>query len=391
MATISLATLLVTTTKAAFYNMALGIARAVGLPVTSWQAGDPTRSLYHLESEALEALEARVVPMIASGFLDYATGQWLKVKAEQDFNVEVPEATFATTDVVLTNTGGGLYTGDDTAAGNLIFKNSTTGKTYRNTTGGTLAPGPGTTLTVTVEAEEAGADSTAAAGEIDEMVTQLLGVTCTNPEAATGTDEQDEETTRQQCRDKLGALSPDGPAEAYSYVARDSELTGVTGVTKVRTYPDSFTGEVIVYLAGPSGGVSEPTRAAVEDAIAEWATPLCITPTVLSATNSAVAVTYTLWLYTSVNKTSAEIEEEVEASLEALFASPTLNPIGGAIIPPATTGSLYQSLIESTIRETFDEAFRVSVSLPSGDTALSNGQVATLGTITATINLVSGP
>lgn len=382
---VSLLTLLVQETKAQIYATAIRVAEVVGVPVSSWQPGDPTRSLFHLEAEILATLEEVVVSFIQSGFLDYATGPWLKILAEQVYGVTVPDATYAETDVVLTNGGGGLY---EIEAGDLTFKSSLTGKTYRNTTGGTLASGPATTLTVTVVADEAGSASSAGATEIDTMVTGLLGVTCSNPTAAVGDDEQEEATTRQQCRDKLGSLSPNGPAEAYSYVSRNAELTGVSGVTRVRTYPDSDTGQVQVYLATASGGVSEPTRAAVEEAIATYATPLCITPTVTAATGVAVAVTYELWVYTSVNKTQAEIEAEIETALEELFAE---HPIGGDIIPPATTGKLYKSLIESTIRGVFPEAFRVSVSAPSGDTSLANGEVATLGTVTPTINLVTGP
>lgn len=384
----SLATLLVQETKAAIYTTAIGIATAIGLPVTSWQAGDPTRSLYHVEAEMLETLESVVVGYIQSGFLDYATGVWLKILAYQVYGVTVPEATAATTDVVLTNTGGGVYSID---AGDLTFKNSTTGKTYRNTTGGTLPAKVGVTngtLTVTVVADELGSDSSASAGEIDALVTTLLRVTCSNAVAAVGVDEQDEATTRVQCRERLGRLSPNGPKEAYNDVARDAELTGTTAITRVRTYGDSDTGNVTVYLAGAGGAVSEPDRVLVETAILAWATPICITPTVLSVANVGVPVTYELWLYKSANVTEAEAQEEIEAALETMFAA---RPIGGDIIAPATTGKLYLSMIDSTIRSVYPQAFRVSVSLPAGDTSLTNGQVAALGTVTGTINLVVDP
>lgn len=383
--TVSLASLLIQETKTAIYDKALAIATAIGLPVSSWQAGDPTRSLYHVESEFLATLEEVVVRFIESGFLDYATGDWLKIRASQDFGVTVPEASFATTDVVLTNNGGGLY--EDLQAGDLTFKSTISGKTYRNTTGGTLASGPGTTLTVTVVAEEAGSDSSAGAGEIDDMVTSLLGVTCTNATAAIGVDEQDESVTRSQCRDKLRNLSPNGPTRGYAYVALNSELTGTSNITRVRVYGDSGTGVVTVYVAGPSGAVAEVDRAAVEDAILEWATPLCITPTVLSASSATVNIVYELWLYSSPGVTAADVEDAVEDALEGLFST---RQIGGDIIPPATTGKLYLSMIESTIRGVYGEAFRVSVSSPSGDTSLTNGEVPALGTVTATIHLVTG-
>lgn len=381
--TTSLASLLVRSTKEQIYAYALDIAETIGLPVTSWRAGDPTRALFQLEAQLLETLDAVVAGFVSSAFLDTAADVWLEVLADQVFGVVVPEPTFATTTVTLTNAGGGVYI---LAAGDLTFLNTTSGKTYRSTTGGTL--GSGGTLDVTVVADEAGSDSSAAAGEIDQLVTALLGVTCSNAAPAVGTDRPTDTQIRQQCRDKLGALSPNGPAEAYTYVARNSELTGTTAVTRARVFGDSTTGEVELYLAGPSGVVSAPDVTLVEDAIATYATPLCITPIVASAVAVTVPVTYTLQIYSSVNKTTAEIEEEVEAALEQLFAS---REIGGDIIPPALTGSLYKSKIESTILGTFPEGFRVVVSTPAGDTALANNEVAVLGTVTGTVTLVEDP
>lgn len=382
--TTSLASLLVQETKAAIYQKGLDIAEAIGLPVTSWRPGDPTRALFHLESEILATLEELVVNFIRAGFLDYATGIWLKILAEQVYGVTVPDATYATTTVRLTNTKGGVF---DIDAGDLTLKNPATGKTYHNTTGGHLASGPGTTLDITVEADEAGSDSSAAAGEITELVTTLPGVTCTNASAAVGVDEQDEATTRQQCRDKLGSLSPNGPKDAYAYVARNKDLTGTGAANRVRVVSESTTGDVTVYVAGPSGSVAAPDLALVEAAIAKWATPLCITPTVLSATPVTVPVTYTLWIYKSVNKTSAEVQADVTAALEAMFAA---RPIGGDIVPPAA-GALFKSLVESTIRATFSQAFRVTVAAPAADVALAANEVPELGTVTATITFVTDP
>ncbi len=383
----TLASLLIQQTKAAIYEAALAIAVGVGLPVSSWQAGDPTRSLYYVEAEMLEALEALATGFISSGFLDYAHGMWLKICAKQGFNVDVPGATFATTTVRLTNTGGGVY---DVDPGDLTAKSTITDKTYQNTTGGHLN-GLGT-LDLVFVADEAGSDSSAGAGEIDQLVTGLLGVTCSNALAAIGVDEWDETTTITQCRDKLGSLSPNGPKEVYSYVARNAELAGTSAVTRVRVYSDSDTGDVTVYLAGPGGGVSEPDRVLVEAAFARWATPLCTTVTTLAATNVVVPVTYELWIYKSCNKTQLEVQATVLAALEQMFASPTRNPIGGDIIPPATTGAMYLSLIESTIHATFPgQIFRVVVYVPATDTAITNGQVATLGTVIGVANLVVDP
>lgn len=393
MSLMTLAELVVQETKDAIYEHALSIAESLGLPVTSWQPGDPTRSLYHVVSEILATLEETAVVFIKSGFLslvaaaaneDEAMYPWLVITAKEYFNVDAIEATFATTEVELTNSSGALYVID---AGDLTFKNTSTDKTYHNTSGGTLSPGG--TLTVDVEADEAGSDSNASAGEIDDLVTTLLGVTCTNDTAAVASDAEAPNALVDRCREKLGSLSPNGPRDAYSYVAKTPDLTGISTVTRVRVFGDGTTGEVTVYLASASGGVSGSDVTAVEEALATYATPLCVTLTVASASEVTVAVTYQLWIYRGVNKTEDEVEEAVQDALEDLFAA---RPIGGDIIPPALTGKLYKSLIESAIRSVFPGyAFRVSVSAPSGDTSLTNSQVATLGAVTPTITFIDDP
>lgn len=383
--TISLASLLLSETRAAIYNYALGIATSIGLPVTSWQVGDPTRSLYHVLSAKLEAFESNISGYIKSGFLDHATGVWLKVLAEQVYGVAVPPATYAETTVVLTNASTNLYIID---AGDITFASSVTGKTYRNTTGGTLAVGPATTLSVTVVADEAGSASSAGAAEITRLVTALDGVTCTNATAAVGIDEQDESVTRQQCKDMQDATSPDGARGAYAYFARNPDYGGTSAITRVRTYGDSTTGVVTIYFAGPSGGSSAADVALAQLAIVTWCLPLCITLVAAAATNVTIAVTYELWLYKSCNKTVAEVRTAVSTALGVLFSA---RPIGGDVVAPATTGKIYQSDILATIVKAIPEGFRASVTVPSGDTALTNGQVAVLGTVTGTIHLEDDP
>lgn len=386
MTTPTLDDLLTTQTKAEIYADALEVAEAVNLPVSTWEQGDPTRSTYHLLAEYLETHDQVSAQYIGAGFLDHAPDDWLPLLAWQVYGVETVEATFASGEVTLTNTGGGLY---EIEAGDITFRSSATDKTYRNTSGGTLSPGPGTTLVLEVAADEAGSASSAAAGEIDELVTTLLGVTVSNAAALVGLDAETPASIRQRCRDKLASLSPNGPRGAYSYVARDPDLSGTTAVTRTREFGDSDTGDVLVYLAGPSGAVASEDRDLVEAAILEWALPLCITPTVASATNVPVAVTYSLWIYSGVNLTSAEIEDAIEEALADMLAT---RPIGGDIIPPAVTGAVYKDWLLAAIERAFpNHTFRATLTLPASDVALTNSQVATLGTVTPTITFVEDP
>lgn len=380
----SLASLLVTESKAAIYARGLSVATSLGLDVTSWVAGDPTRSLYHFVSTALEAVDLQVSGYVASGFLDYAAGDWLTLLAAQVFGVTRVDATFAETTVTLTNSGGGIYV---IAAGDVRVKSSLSGKTYTNATGGTLAGV--STLDLTFVADESGSGSSAGATEINTMVTAMLGVTCSNATAAVGLDAETDSSLRDRCRAKLGMLSPNGPRDAYNFVVRSSDLTGVTDITRSRTTSDSPTGAVTVYVAGASGAVAGASVTAAQAAVEKWAAPLCITPTVSNCVGVTVAVTYQVWLYSSVGVETAAIEAAIQTALEQMFAA---RPIGGDVIAPATTGKLYQSLIASTIRNVYPaHTFRVSVSSPAGDTSLAINEVAVLGAVTPTVTMEVDP
>lgn len=375
--TISVASLFAVRTRAQLLALALEVAEDIGLPVTSWQTGDPTRSNYVYLAGALETLETIAVDFIKGGFIGEATGDQLTLAAKQERNVDRVEATYASTTLTLTNASGANY---PLEPGDVIAKSTTSDKTYTSTSGGTLAPLG--SLTIDIVADEAGAASSAAIGEIDDLVTTLLGVTCSNPVAAVGLDEETDESVRERCDDKLAAFSAAGPRDVYNYVARTPELTGIDTITRARTIHDSDTGEVTVYIADADGAVSGGDVTAVQAAVVEWAAPLCITPTVVSASAVSVPVTYELWIYESVNKTEAEITEAIDDALDLLFAS---RPIGGDIKAPATTGKLWAALIRGTIRNVFPtETIDVVVTAPAGDTALAIDEVATKGTVTVT-------
>ncbi len=386
MAVVSLASLLVQSTKAQIYDFSLAIATAIGLPVTSWQAGDPTRSQFHVQSELLASLESEVVGYIQSGFLDFASGTWLTILADQVYGVTVPPATSAFTDVTITNQGGAFFPGIQ--PGSLTFKSTISGKTFTNTTGGTLASGVGQTLTVTVIADTPGSSSSAGAGEINFLVTPLGSSTCSNAVAAVGTDKQDEVTTRLQCRASLGPLSPNGPALSYSFVALTPSLTGTTGITRQRTYPNSTNGQVVQYLAGPGGAISAADLALAQAAILRLSTPLCITPLLSSAVGVQIPVAYRLWVYKSANKTTAQIASDVVAALTQLLAA---KPIGGDVIVPGQPGAIYTTHIESALKAAVPQAFRVIIDTPTSDTFLSANQVASLGMVTPDIRFVVDP
>ena len=371
MSVLSLAQLVIAETESAIYSRALAIATSIGLPVTSWHAGDPTRSLYHLLAKTLASAEAVVSKYIAAGFLDYATGEWLTLLAKQVYDVDRVEATYASCVCTLTNSKGGVY---EFEPGDITAKN-TDGKTFHSTTGGTLA-GVGATLSLQFEADEPGSDSNTDAGHLNDLVTTFIGVTITNPSNAVGVDSESDDSLRSRCRAKLGALSPNGPADAYNYVATST----VARVTRAKTIGDNVNGTVTVYVADDSGTTSGADIAAIQTAITTLATPQCVTATVVSATPKTVVVDYDIWLYSTVGESETDIKTAIAEALATRFRA---RPIGGDIIP-GEPGRIYHSLISRTIEAVYPaHAYRVRVNLPASDVTLAANEVAVLSHVQA--------
>jgi hypothetical protein len=366
-APLSVAALFAVSTAAEIFEYGLSLARIVGLPVTSWRTGDPTRSLYKYLANVLAALETSNADYIRAGFLSTASGDWLTVLALETFGVTRTEATHATPTVTVTNSGGGFY---EIEAGDLTFRASGIDKTYHNTSGGTLSAGA--TVTFDLVADEAGSDSSVEADEVDALVTTLLGVEVDSSTAAIANDEQSDEELREQCGDTLGALSPNGPADAYEYVCRNPDLTGVTDITRAKTVDDSDTGDVIVYVAGPSGPVAGASVTAAQDAVEEWATPNCITPTVTNCTVTTISVTATI----SGADIPGDFEDRIEDALESLFAS---IDIGGTVAVSAIISTIHNTLVAAGATGVI-----VNLTIPAANVPMATDAVPQLNVVTIT-------
>lgn len=330
---LSVFSLIVRQTAAEFYTAALELAEAVGLPVTTWRTGDPTRTMLRADANAFETLDAAQAEYAKAGFLESAEGDWLTLRAEDVYGVEREEATFATSTVTLSNAGGGLY---ELSPGGLIVKNSTTGATYANSATVTINP-LAVGVSVSVVAQEAGTGGSADLNAIDEITSPALtGVTITGSTVAVGSDAQSDAGLREQCLATLGSLSPAGPADAYEYVARNSDLTGIEGVSRALATGDNATGTVTVYVATTTAALDAPSVAAIQAAVDQWATPLAIEATVQSGTPSTVNVNLTL------TPARPEMQAVAEAAIDAYFAS---IEFGGTIAPDAIQSAVRVAIV----------------------------------------------
>jgi phage-related baseplate assembly protein len=371
--------------KQAIYD----VLAQVGVDTTSWKPGAVERTRIAGESVVIAATSILVAELANGGFLETAEGDWLTLVAKYVYGEDRVLASFAPGEVTLTNTGGGVY---DEAAGDVLVMNTATGKTYRTTED--LHLGVGDTVTIGIVATEAGSASTSIAGAIDAISSpSMTGVTCTNALAVVGDDDESDALLKTRCSEKLGSLSPNGPWDAYSFVARNTKRADGSSVdvTRVRTTKDGY-GNVAVFLATDSGEVSgtadDPTTdlGAISLAIQTSAVPLAVTANVYSAEKRLIDVTYQVWLYSNTGRTTAQVTSAIYAALLDFMKT---RPIGGDVI--SGTGAVYVSAIEGVIKSAFpNDIFRVVVSLPAGDVPMEFFQVPVLGTVTPTVTFVAG-
>lgn len=362
------------------------VANAVGLQTENWSEGGYTRTLVALFAQLYTAAGDVVRIIAAGGFLDTAEGEWLTWLARNLFNVFRIEATYAAAPngITLTNNGGGLYVFD---AGDLVVAHYDTGKTYRNTTGGTLNPGEGQFLKLDLIAEEAGSSSGALPGLITIMVSTFLGVTCSNDVALTGLDAESDEALRERCRESLAALSIGGPSRAYEFYAKSATYPDGTpvGITRVMVMPALGDGQVIVYIAGPSGAVSPEAVAAVQETFDKNVTPYGLDAVAISATNLSISAGSEIWLPASLGVTT---EAAKNAVLQALQDYVESVPIGGVVIPPSA-GMVYASMLLAEAANAIPGTLRMQIA--TADIIVGAGEVPiwTGSTAAITVHQVS--
>jgi hypothetical protein len=352
-----------------------GILTSLGFPVTSWRPGAKARTIISLVANIFAPFTALAVIIAKSGFLDFATGDALTLLAKQFYNVDRVVANFAMGQVTLDNGGLGVYGPFEPFE--VTFQNSTTGKTYQNTESFSLGASE-TGKVVAIQAVEIGADSAAAATEVDTIVTTMVGVTCSNASTVVGLDTELDPDLRSRCRAKLSALSPNGARDAYDYVARTPELVGGAVVTRTGGDADSNSGDVTLYIAGPAGAVGSEVVDLVQAGIDKWCVPICTDAEVRSAENVTINVTCTVYVYADLSVSTQSIQDRVEQGLTEYFKT---IPIGGHV------STVWNNALIGAIAKLIPEAFRVSVS--TSDTALDLDQVAVLGPVTTNVTQVS--
>jgi hypothetical protein len=370
--TLSAAVLLVKQTADEILAASLELCSLLGLAVTSWRVGDPMRTLLRTQARKLESLDAVRNEYARSSFLSTAEGDMLRLRARDVYNVEAEEETFATPTVTVDNAGGGYFEID---AGGLVFSSSVSGATYVNQSAVVINPLE-TGVDILLIAEVGGSEGSAALDDVDTIVSPTLtGVTCVTSTASAGVDAQSDEGVKEQCLASLGALSPDGPADAYEYVARNADLTGVEGITRALADGDSADGTVTVYVGTATAAVAAPELANIQAAVDIWAQPLCTDATVSSMSPITLPATFT------IVPAAPGAQTQVETDIDAYYAAWDHSSTGGLVAKDALAAIVRAAVLAST----GSAPHTVTVTLLGGglvDYPLTQAQFPVRGTVT---------
>ncbi len=176
-------TLLVAQSVSEIYQILLGVYQANGFPVQSWQTGGVERTRLMAIATAISDVSAGYIPQIAAGgyrslaaLLD--TPDWIRLLAEENYNIEYNRAAFTEGDMLFTvESGSGPY---NLTAGSMFVTFGATGNRYVNVNAETISSAA--PVTVEMRAEFAGASyaDPSNSGSIT-LVTALPGVSVTNP------------------------------------------------------------------------------------------------------------------------------------------------------------------------------------------------------------------
>ena len=328
----------------------------------------------------------------ASAARSTASRPYLGVIASEVFSLPPKGQTFATTNVLLSNTSAAFY--GPFQPGELRIVNSVTKKLFVNAALIPTIVSGATNVVIPVRALEAGSASTSQPNELDTLETPLDGVILTNPAAAIGQDEETSENLNGRIDAKIGSLGQPGArgwntgatGTSFEAIAKNGpdDLGGCPRpdgtrieVTRTQVVVDYLTGDITLYLADDDGPINSSDVPIVREFVQAYAEWLGVEVAVENSTLVTVSYAGTLTIKNAAASNSAilaQAQVELTTAGRALQVGegPTLDYGKDAILDAGNAGK--------------PTAFRV-VSLvltnPLANTVLVPGEVAalTLGTL----------
>jgi len=367
---------------------------AVGFPVTNWEDGASLLTLAEADAAQFADTNATVAALAAAGFVTLAPGNpnndavpsvrtdktWLDLVAFSWFSEVRQPAVFGQYAVKLTvGSGRGPYT---IAPNGLHVTDSTGAFRYTSTN-----PSPvmidstnGPSNTITFQADQTGSAYNAIDGVGISLImtTFLLGVTAATVAApgtpsssiiTAGSDFEYDAKLSLRCTTKWATLTVAVVADSMvNYALNVFKNNTITSVFIDAQNPDG-PGTFRVYLAGPAGAVSNPDKNTV-DAVLQKKKPLTSTLTTLSATNSVLSITGTVF---GPSAQITQIQQDVLAAIANLQALMQISDGSG----PPNGGTFFLSVVYDAIQNVANVR-NVDLTTPAADTTPAKGFIVKL-------------
>lgn len=355
----------------------LNVATALGLPATSWQDGGVARTMLAVMARTLSTLQTINAEARKGGLVGLAYGDWLTDLAQRNYNVFRNPATRASGVVNLVNSTPNAIS---VAAGELVVSNPLTGKTYTSTQA--YASTGNDSVPVTFAADGLGPSYTSQAGQVSQVVTSLIGVTCTNPLALIGADAETDAALVERIAISFAPLSPLGAKDVYRAVLTDSVKTPtVDPINRVIVYPNYATGHVTVVVAGTGGALSAPDLVIAQSSVETWCEPQGIVADVVNASPQIISMVLTVKVRGD-SRTDAQIQSSVTSAAGAFVNA---LPIGGEIIAPDVFGRLDLTGLTAAMFATSATVRDIEFASSASDIAMMPYSVAQLGVVTVSV------
>lgn len=368
---------------------------ANGVDVASWKASAPIRATVNGMAYMLAAITSLISFVTKSGFLSKATTGYLEILAEDVYDTEAVVAQAATAEMTLDNSaGGGVFSFDP---GDMIVANPTTGKEFTNSASISLGAG-GVETAQPFIAIETGSDSNSAIGTVTEIISPVMvGTVVTNTTAFLGIDNEPADALRVRAKESLGAASPNGPPDAYNFIAKAARRVAddsLIGVTRTRGFPDNATGLINFFIASDTGGITGSVGdtgtdlGKVDDDCQRLATSLCVTLTTASAVVKTISVTASCQMWDDLDLTDTALRASATTNLTNHLKSPTTAPIGGIEVS-GDPGKIFREALKAEITKAgLDKIFQLTLIDPAVDVPMANNDVPVFGVLTLSITRV---
>ncbi len=354
------------------------------VPADKWRKGGVASSILTVASIILSMFSFIIATVIQGFFLPTSSGVGLKALAFYVYGVDVPEATFATGNVTLTNAGGGVYS---QAVGTYSVSNPTTGAVYTNAEAFVLSAT--STATVLFRASDIGSAGNSVPGAVTNQVTGLIGVTVSNPTAFVGTDSPNDAAIRLLCTNKLASLSVRGVRTVYAYAiqtATNPTTLGAVNINRWSITESSHLGTVALVVASASGVVAADDLTGIRTRIEEVARPSGVGVTVTAAVDEIYAPTITIWVSAPAGSSSVAIKAIIDTAISDFIS---VYPIGGVTAGDddnlSFTGLFGEGVTGAIAAGAKDAGAKLLSVRGASDLALTDGQIAVDEVTTALI------